>query len=336
MDHAISPQLGRRGPLRNCRYQEFRDPSALHRAYQTLSTQTQAFINLVPERQFCHWVGSLRVNDLPLVPGNVTRTRASLGESPDLLLIAIAEGVLDVSTRGGTCHCPAHSIVLTPIADLELEVSGERCAIRLHPREIAKTAAAMAGRRSGMILPAQQQFHPFSPVARQGGHPQASGLHGLIRTIDACFAVGPQVAMRLGLDDQIQRMAASLLQPELLTEEPGDLGRLRERSGKDAFDLLIDYIRANLNAPLRLSDLEARSYYSRRSLQYAFQERLGCSPKQWIREQRLVLALEQLQAEGKRPTIKSVALACGYLHQAHFARDFKRRYGMTPLQASRL
>ena len=142
--------------------------------------------------------------------------------------------------------------------------------------------------------------------------------------------------MRLGLDDQIHRVAATMIQPKLLHEEAGDLGRVRERGGRDAFDELIDYIRANLDQPLRLSDLEARSHYSRRSLQYSFQERLGCSPKQWIREQRLAMALEQLQADGKRPTVKNVALACGYLNTPHFSTDFKRRYGITPAQASRL
>jgi AraC-like DNA-binding protein len=172
-------------------------------------------------------------------------------------------------------------------------------------------------------------------VELQASHPQATAIHGLIRFIDACFAAGAQVATRLGLDDQIHRCAATLIQPELLSEEPGDLGRGRERSGRVAFDELIDYIRANLDQPLRLSDLEARSHYSRRALQYAFQERLGCSPKQWIREQRLALALEQLQAHGKRPAVRKVALACGYLSSAHFCNDFRRRYGMTPLQASR-
>jgi AraC-like DNA-binding protein len=146
-------------------------------------------------------------------------------------------------------------------------------------------------------------------VALPAGHPQATVIQQLIRTIDACLAAGPQVAMRLGLDDQLQRTVASLLQPELLSEEPDDL--------------------------LRMSDLEARSHYSRRALQYAFQERLGCSPKQWIREQRLALALEQLQADGNRPTIRAVALACGYLDADHFRTHFKRRFGMTPSQARR-
>ena len=193
----------------------------------------------------------------------------------------------------------------------------------LQPETIARAAAAMAGRRSELPPRARQRFEGMHPVHLQAGQPQARAIHALIRTIDSCFAVGAGVAMRLGLDDQIHRVAATLIQPELLSEEPRDLGRVRERGGRDAFDLLIDYIRANLDQPLRLSDLEARSHYSRRSLQYGFQERFGCSPKQWIREQRLALALEQLQADGKRPTVKNVALACGYLHSAHFCSDFR-------------
>ena len=57
--------------------------------------------------------------------------------------------------------------------------------------------------------------------------------------------------------------AAALLDPELLVVEPADLGRCWERDGRGSFDELIDYIRANLDQPLRLSDLEARSHYSK-------------------------------------------------------------------------
>jgi AraC-like DNA-binding protein len=159
----------------------------------------------------------------------------------------------------------------------------------------------MAGRGSGGFWRSRHWSEQLTPISLQAGHPQARVIHGLIRSIDRCFAIGAQVAKRLGLDDQIHRVAASLLQPELLSEEP-----------------------------LPLSDLEARSDYSRRALQYAFQERFGCSPKQWILEQRLALALEQLQADGQRPTVRNVALACGYLSSFHFCSDFKRRYGTTP------
>ncbi|MFM9089939.1 MAG: hypothetical protein ACKOPT_17785, partial [Cyanobium sp.] len=91
------------------------------------------------------------------------------------------------------------------------------------------------------------------------------------------------------------------------------------RSGA-AFDELLDYIRAHLDQPLRLSDLEARSFYSRRALQYAFRDKLNTTPLQWIREQRLS---------------RAVAQACGYRQTSRFSTDFKRCFGLTPSQAKR-
>ena len=109
----------------------------------------------------------------------------------------------------------------------------------------------------------------------------------------------------------------------------------RTPDGRRSFDDLIDYIRAHLDQPLRLSDLEAQSHYSRRALQYAFRERLNSTPKQWIREQRLALALEELRREPRR-SIQAVALSCGYLRVSHFSQDFKTRFGISPSQARRL
>ncbi|MFM7466124.1 MAG: helix-turn-helix transcriptional regulator [Cyanobium sp.] len=87
---------------------------------------------------------------------------------------------------------------------------------------------------------------------------------------------------------------------------------------------------------MRLSDLEAQSHYSRRALQYAFRERLNTTPKQWIREQRLTLALNALQREGQRPSIRAVALRCGYLSVSQFSHEFKVRFGVPPSQVRRL
>lgn len=55
---------------------------------------------------------------------------------------------------------------------------------------------------------------------------------------------------------------------------------------------------------MRLSDLEARSHDSSRSPQYAFRQKLGCTPKQWMRQQRLERTLEQLQHDEGSSSIR--------------------------------
>ncbi|MFM7641266.1 MAG: helix-turn-helix domain-containing protein, partial [Cyanobium sp.] len=140
---------------------------------------------------------------------------------------------------------------------------------------------------------------------------------------------------RLGAGDLVLRQVAALLDPSLLEERPGDGERLREGQGLSAFDDLIDYIRANLDQPLRLSDLERRSHYSRRSLQYAFRNKLGSTPKQWIRQQRLQAAIDQLRNGDRSWSVQAVALRCGYRSLSLFSADFKRQFGLSPSQARR-
>jgi transcriptional regulator GlxA family with amidase domain len=100
-------------------------------------------------------------------------------------------------------------------------------------------------------------------------------------------------------------------------------------------DALINDIRANLDKPLRLRDLEAQTFYSRRWLHDAFRRRLGSTPMQWVREQRLAKARDLLQAHGSEISIQAVALACGYRHTGQLSVLFKRRYGVSPSQVQR-
>jgi transcriptional regulator GlxA family with amidase domain len=117
----------------------------------------------------------------------------------------------------------------------------------------------------------------------------------------------------------------------LATVRRASLGTPLLRARSAAFDELLDYIRAHLD-PLRLSDLETRSFCSRRPLQYAFRDKLNTTPVQWIREQRLARAMDQLQREGPAASIRAVALACGYRQTSQFSADFKRRFGLPPPQ----
>lgn len=66
-------------------------------------------------------------------------------------------------------------------------------------------------------------------------------------------------------------------------------------------------------------------------------EKHDCSVTQWIWQERIKLGYRQLldPAYGSR-SIGEIALGCGFSTQAHFAREFKRRYGLTPTQCRQL
>lgn len=72
------------------------------------------------------------------------------------------------------------------------------------------------------------------------------------------------------------------------------------------------------------------TYISRSTLQRIFSQRFGISPQRYLTKMRLDYALKLL-AEGQ-PTVKEVALACGFADEKYFSVVFKKAYGRSPSQ----
>jgi len=94
-------------------------------------------------------------------------------------------------------------------------------------------------------------------------------------------------------------------------------------------DLLL-HIQTNLHQRLRLQDLEQRSGYSRRSLQYAFQRRFGCSPMQWVKQERLNAARRDLESPQPQDTVSLISQRYGYTSLSCFSRDIHQAFGVCP------
>jgi AraC family transcriptional regulator len=66
-----------------------------------------------------------------------------------------------------------------------------------------------------------------------------------------------------------------------------------------------------------------------RQLERQAQLTLGCTPQQWLDEQRMVHAQALLR---EIDTIKNVAFQVGFKQPSHFCRQFKQHCGMTPTE----
>lgn len=309
-----------------------RDPAVLCEALNQ-SAPIRYCRSLVAQRACLHRVGYLTIDKTVVVSHTGTDTDFLVEDNPNLHLLIQFDGQLKLSSAGGAIILRKGGTALLPTGLRRCHGSHSLASVSLETIAVARAAAAMAG-SEGVREKDRRALQLFEPPCLDRG-PEAWAIHSLLHHIDACEATGPQIATRLGLDDVLHRLAAGLLRPELLSAEPSDLQRYRDREGRSSFDSLIDYMRANLDQPLRLSDLETRSHYSRRALQYTFRERLNCTPRQWIREQRLARALSKLQGGQPRPSVQAVALACGYRHMSLFAKDFRERFGISPSEARR-
>jgi AraC-like DNA-binding protein len=195
---------------------------------------------------------------------------------------------------------------------------------------------AIAKVRQGMAGPAAPREPPGlleSPKLLQYHQSEQSALfqslYRALALLNAATVAGGTLPECLRLDDLLLRLVGLLLGP--LPSEPPPRPPVRDKP----FEALIEWIGANCHRPLSLSDLESQSHYSRRSLQYAFHQRFGCGPMQYIRRQRLALAKQQLLAPLPGTTVTAVARDCGYLNVANFRRDYQQRFGEPPSSALR-
>lgn len=81
---------------------------------------------------------------------------------------------------------------------------------------------------------------------------------------------------------------------------------------------------------LVMADLSRRVYVGERQLQRSFQQYLGISPKSYHRVMRLYKAHQRGLI--RRDNFTSIAYTFGYADPAHFTREFKDYFGVSPEQ----
>ncbi len=315
--------------LPNLFHAEIKQPADLYTALNR-AAPIRSLQSLVPDAQFLHEVGSVDIGKVGVLSQTGSDTAFHVEHTPNLHLVVVYGGSLVVKTAGGTIQLRKNEAALLPPGYRQSSGRHSLVAITLPPAGVEGAAAAITGRAGTLRI--QEGFE----LRSLKGGPMAGLVQSLLSSLDAVLPLGETLVGQLMGDDVLLRTAAVLLDPNLLSEEPTDLLRFRERQGRTSFDELIDFIRANLDQPLRLSDLEVRSQFSRWALQEAFRKRLNTTPMEWIREQRLQRAMEHLQRAEERLPLRELALRCGYLRLSHFSRDFKKRFGLPPSRVERL
>ena len=106
-----------------------------------------------------------------------------------------------------------------------------------------------------------------------------------------------------------------------LQEYQGDLPRNKLRTA-------IDYMQAHLTEDISLEAMADYLGISRYHFCRMFKQSTGLSPYQYLIQCRVERAKQLLQES--KMSISDVAIACGFTHQSHLHRHFKRLTGMTP------
>ncbi|MEG4810579.1 AraC family transcriptional regulator [Microcoleus sp. F8-D3] len=89
-----------------------------------------------------------------------------------------------------------------------------------------------------------------------------------------------------------------------------------------------NYINDYLERQFSLEELAGIAQLSPYHFSRAFKQSVGISPHQYVIQQRVERA-KQLLLQGKM-SLSEIAIACGFTHQSHLTRHFKRLTGVTP------
>lgn len=101
-----------------------------------------------------------------------------------------------------------------------------------------------------------------------------------------------------------------------------------------AVENCLSYLEAHCcDSHLTIGAVAAKGFMSQSTLQRAFRERFGMSPKAYLCKLRMERAVSLLVK--KELTVKAVALACGFTDEKFFSRAFRERYGFSPSQLQR-
>lgn len=97
--------------------------------------------------------------------------------------------------------------------------------------------------------------------------------------------------------------------------------------------LVVDYINDYLDRELSLDELATIAQLSPYHFCRSFKGSTGLTPHQYVIRQRVERA--KLLLKDGRMGIAEVAIACGFTHQSHLNRHFKRLTGVTPKNFSK-
>jgi len=89
----------------------------------------------------------------------------------------------------------------------------------------------------------------------------------------------------------------------------------------------VDFMETNLSEPLTLADVANASGLSPSHFARRFKSATGAPPHQYLMQMRVERAKRMLL---QHEPIAEIALACGFTHQEHLTRIFRRMTGVTP------
>ena len=219
---------------------------------------------------------------------------------------------------------PDRAAVSSPARGLLIRTkgSGARFNISLTASALTRQLAGLLGATPNVPL----EFAPAMDLTAGYGRSLAQYVRLAVTDFDRAGSM-PWNAITISLFEQFIMCRLLLSHPNNYTE----LLRGRERSLTPR-DLrrAIDYMRANLSAPITIADIAEASGIAGRTLFQYFRDFRGTSPMRYLRDARFEMVREALKRGQTEGSVAEVAARWGFSHLGRFAVEYRRRFGESP------
>ena len=131
------------------------------------------------------------------------------------------------------------------------------------------------------------------------------------------------------VQQEIIEEAMEVVAPLVLAGPAVELDRAtgcRHQLVKRAREIMI----SRIDQPLRIQGICDQLGVSRRALQYGFQDVLGLSPLNYLRQLRLTLARRKLRTASHKTEVGDVINRCGFGHAGRFSAAYRGAFGELP------
>ena len=277
---------------------------------------------------FQHQSSALNVNGMKMVSTSSTPLRVKVSKNNDITLLIPFSGHGNLIIDGRIFHYQAgvNALLLPRCSGSSESTLRSVLMIDIDPKKLEAVARKMLGINNDqhyhLNLDAPQKLNlqlgrlSFDVVFRQ-----------LANLLDQ-FSLQPELLNQTGIDGNIYRNLALMLQPELFLDVQASVPN--RKYARRLLDRVCDYVKAHLNQTITITSLERVSNMSTRNLHYAFLKHYNTTPMRWVRRERLLLAQSQLISAIPGTTVTSIALSCGFSKPAAFANYYFELFGELP------
>jgi AraC-like DNA-binding protein len=222
--------------------------------------------------------------------------------------------------------------VIGPGTEFNLEMPGSYRLMRIGLRGSAldslRSASASRLDRRSWLMPGvhEQRVAPTTELELQ---------QKLLRTVGFAEAAALRGHdLSTGLAVAASEAGAALAQMLSCTEEPSS-GSLGSDDRRDIVDATLAIFEAQPHGPVSISAVCGVLAVGERTLERAFQERLGLSPRAYERERRLRAAHGLILTDGHRLSITDIAMSFGFWRLSRFAGAYAALFGCSPSETRR-